>query len=724
MDNRSRHHAAHQISFCSARAELPCRASMLSLLAAIVLMAAGSTPAFADSSAALSTLHVFTGSATDGASARAGLVQGGDGDFYGTTQGGGSAGDGIVYKVSTDGALTVLHSFEGADGSTPSAGLVLGGDGNFYGTTSTGGSNGYGVVFRMTPAGALTVLYSFGGTASDGVSPKSGLVQGADGAFYGTTTSGGSANDGTVFKITSEGALTILRSFGGSDGANPAGALVQGGDGNLYGTTEFGGTKGGYGYGTVFKMTPAGELTVLYSFSPDDGNGVYPCAGLAAGTDGNFYGTASAGGSSDDGTIFKITPAGVFSVLHDFDGSDGAFPNASLLQGSDGNFYGTTSALGAGGNGTIFRSSAGGAFALVYAFSGTDGGSPYAGLAQTSGGSFLGTTSLGGGDSNGGTVFSLAVPGLIVAATPAGLTAAPGNAAVTLSWSAAAGAASYSVYESTTAGGEGTTPVKTSITGTSITLVGLANGTTYYFKVAGVNGAGVSPPSAEVSALPLAPPGQVTGLRAIPGNGQALLSWSAPPGASSHIVYLGFSPGGESPLTTGVAATSYTVTGLANGTRYYFQIAAANTSGTGARSTEVSITPLAGTAAAPSFSPSGGTYSTAQTVTINDATPGVTIHYTTDGSTPTAVSTPYTGALVVSSSQTVKAIAIASAYADSGVASASYTLSAAAAPTDSATSGGSGGGGATAPALLLMLAAAAGLRRKRSRVSLAPVNRP
>jgi len=206
---------------------------------------------------------LFTGSATDGASARAGLVQGGDGDFYGTTQGGGSAGDGIVYKVSTDGALTVLHSFEGADGSTPSAGLVLGGDGNFYGTTSTGGSNGYGVVFRMTPAGALTVLYSFGGTASDGVSPKSGLVQGADGAFYGTTTSGGSANDGTVFKITSEGALTILRSFGGSDGANPAGALVQGGDGNLYGTTEFGGTKGGYGYGTVFKMTPAGELTVL-----------------------------------------------------------------------------------------------------------------------------------------------------------------------------------------------------------------------------------------------------------------------------------------------------------------------------------------------------------------------------------------------------------------------------------------------------------------------------
>jgi uncharacterized repeat protein (TIGR03803 family) len=255
-----------------------------------------------------------------------------------------------VFKITSAGVETVLYSFGGGtDGAVPSAGLLQATDGNFYGTTTSGGA-GFGTVFKITPAGAETVLYSFGG-GTDGAAPQAGLIQSTDGNFYGSTLSGGANNVGTVFKITLAGTETVLYSFGsgGNDGQSPYGVLVQGTDGNFYGTTITGGTAGA---GTVFKVTPAGVETVLWSFGYVAGDGSNPYAGLIRGVDGDFYGTASTGGANNDGTIFKITLAGVETVLYSFTGgSDGKFPYGGLIQGTDGNFYGTTEFGGPNGGG-------------------------------------------------------------------------------------------------------------------------------------------------------------------------------------------------------------------------------------------------------------------------------------------------------------------------------------------------------------------------------------
>ena len=182
------------------------------------------------------------------------------------------------------------------DVSSPAAGLVQGSDGNFYGTTEQGGVNGPdpGTVFKITPSGTLTTLHSF--VFIDGWHPRAALVQGSDGNFYGTTVEGGQYEFGTVFKITPSGTLTNLYSFAGSDGANPRG-LVQGSDGNFYGTTFS-------GPGTVFKITPSGTLTTLYSFAGSDG--ANPDAGLVQGSDGNYYGTTYYGGANNVGTVFRL----------------------------------------------------------------------------------------------------------------------------------------------------------------------------------------------------------------------------------------------------------------------------------------------------------------------------------------------------------------------------------------------------------------------------------
>jgi uncharacterized repeat protein (TIGR03803 family) len=241
---------------------------------------------------------------------------------------------------------SVIYSFavysEPADSQSA---LIQGTDGNFYGTSYFGGTSGNGTVFKITPAGAETVLYSFAG-GTDGSNP-SALIQASDGNFYGTTGAGGTSNAGTFFKITPEGVETVLYSFkgGASDGAGPS-ALIQASDGNFYGTT---GAGGPFGFGTVFKITPARVETVLYLFGSGDYDGAYP-TGLIQASDGNFYGTTSGGGSLINryvniggGTVFKITPAGVETVLYAFKGgTDGAHPEAALFPGRDGYFYGTT----------------------------------------------------------------------------------------------------------------------------------------------------------------------------------------------------------------------------------------------------------------------------------------------------------------------------------------------------------------------------------------------
>jgi uncharacterized repeat protein (TIGR03803 family) len=290
----------------------------------------------------LTVLHNFAGGPSDGRSVGA-LIQGSDGNFYGSTLFGGPAdagtlagfsGYGTVFQMTPQGTVTPIHFFDSTTrgGSGP---LLQASDGNFYGTNGE-------VVFRMTPSGTLTVLHVFSGRSPDGTLPsKDGLIQATDGNLYGT--SGDYATNGT---------FSVPHSFPGYGSAN---GLTQGADGNFYGTTTPGRT--GFGpSGTVFKLTPDGQLTVLHAFN--DRDGYYPLSRLVQARNGNFYGTTSGAPQLNiPGTLFMITPGGAFSVLHYFSGSaiDGAQPGTALIQGSDGNLYGTTWMGGASNLGTVFR---------------------------------------------------------------------------------------------------------------------------------------------------------------------------------------------------------------------------------------------------------------------------------------------------------------------------------------------------------------------------------
>ena len=394
------------------------RQPVLALVMRLLWAAALALPAFgAQAAVVFTSLHsfgVFTNGVFIGESPPAALVQGSDGNFYGTTTGGGTNNMGTVFRIGTNGALTSFYSFTGGnDGGSPN-GLVQGRDGYFYGTTLQGGTNGgFGTVFRISSNGALTTLYSFGkiqGAYSvplDGGLPYAGLVQGSDGYFYGTTAGGGMNDKGTVFRIGTNGALTCLYSLtGGNDGYDPNG-LVQGRDGYLYGTTGQGGLNG---WGTLFQISTNGVLTSLYSFTGGN-DGRYPSAALVQGSDGYFYGTIEQGGTVGAGAVFQISTNGVLTNLYSFTGgTDGAFPKAALAQGSDGYFYGTTS-IGRNNMGTVFRIGTNGALTTLHLFTGgNDGGSPYAGLVQGSDGCFYGTTI---GNPNWGTVFRISTNGVL-----------------------------------------------------------------------------------------------------------------------------------------------------------------------------------------------------------------------------------------------------------------------------------------------------------------------
>jgi uncharacterized repeat protein (TIGR03803 family) len=405
---------------------------------------------FSLSAQTFTTLHSFDG--TDGAYPTATLVQGTDGNLYGTTQGGGAnlsciiggiMGCGTVFKITPSGTLTTIYNFcsqsNCTDGASPFyPALVQGPDGNFYGTTLQGGANsssscvipgnegsGCGTVFKITPGGRLTTVYNFcsQSNCTDGSNPAGGLVLATDGNFYGTTGgygNGGGANGvGTVFKITASGTLTTLHSFDGTDGLYP-GTLVQGTNGNFYGTTGNGGASG---VGTVFSITPGGTLTTLYNFCSlancTDGANPAPTQALVQGSDGsadgNFYGTTQDQGgdsSQHNGTLFKITAGGTLTTLYAF-GSGQGQPYAGLIQATDRHFYGTTYAGGGNGQGAISSvATGGGTQTTLYNFCSqagcADGSKPQAALVQDTNGTFYGTTD-GGGASNLGTVFSLSL---------------------------------------------------------------------------------------------------------------------------------------------------------------------------------------------------------------------------------------------------------------------------------------------------------------------------
>ncbi len=412
--------------------------------------------------ASLTTLYSFCSqtNCTDGANSAAGLIRDSSGNLYGTTANGGAntainggSGGGTVFKVSGS-TETVLYSFGGSenDGFDPVAGLIADSSGNLYGTTFSGGTTGDGTVFKLEPpaeqGGAWTevILYNFCSKKNcvDGANPASALIQDSSGDFYGTTTAGGSRNDGVIFELTPAGKETVLYSFkGAGDGISPEAGVIRDASGNLYGTTVAGGASSG---GTIFKLAPPVAKgkpwteTILYSFCADGGgsctDGGYPGAGLIEDSGGNFYGTASLGGTYTYGAVFELNASGTESVLYSFcsaqnaDCTDGAYPAAALIEDSGGNLYGTTTG-GGGGNpecnvsgllscGTAFELSPpaqqGGAWTetVIYSFCSantncTDGESPAGDLILDTTGNLYGTTSLGGanGVNSGGTVFRI-----------------------------------------------------------------------------------------------------------------------------------------------------------------------------------------------------------------------------------------------------------------------------------------------------------------------------
>ncbi len=314
---------------------------------------------------ATTNVHSFNG--TDGISPAGGVLNSvGNidlgGNFYGTTQGGGASGNGTVWVENSKGSFKTLYSFTGAgDGAQPTGRLLFFVDGNLYGTTLGGGKYGAGTVFQISTGGKLKTLYSFTG-GNDGGSPESGLAISLNGrsinsSMFGTTNQGGSLGGGVIYGITTGGKFTLVHTLApATEGSNPVGELITDDNGNLFGTGSGGGSTGA---GTIFKVTPAGSLTLLYTFPVDpvtflNPKGNTPLARLAGWSGSSLYGSAAFGGSAGAGTIFKLDGT-TLTILHQFTGDDGQTPNGQLLISPlDGNIYGTTANGGVNGDGELF----------------------------------------------------------------------------------------------------------------------------------------------------------------------------------------------------------------------------------------------------------------------------------------------------------------------------------------------------------------------------------
>jgi uncharacterized repeat protein (TIGR03803 family) len=371
---------------------------VLSAVAAgFLLFAAGAAPAQAKNS---HIYYAFPGGKRGSQPSQ--IVRDALGNLFGTTaQGGGACNCGTIFKITPDGKESILHSFRGGkDGGDPLGGLILDDQGNLYGTTFASSGN-HGTVFQLSADGRLKTLHTFT-DSSDGAYPTAAPILDKAGNLYGTTAGGGAYNEGTVYKLSSDGTLSLLYTFTeGTDGGGPLGSLIMDHAGALYGTTEYGGYGGdGFcgsgGCGTVFKVTQSGKETVLYTFL-GSADGVFPLGSLVRDKEGNLYGTTPEGGAEGGGTIFKVTPIGTKTDLYDFVLQDGGGdPQAGLVSDRNGNLYGAAQG-GYYGGGVVFELATDGKYSVLHDFMGDgDGRAPSGNLTIDRAGNLYGATTRGG----------------------------------------------------------------------------------------------------------------------------------------------------------------------------------------------------------------------------------------------------------------------------------------------------------------------------------------
>jgi uncharacterized repeat protein (TIGR03803 family) len=629
----------------------------------------------------------FNTAGTDGAAPVGNLVFDTTGNLYGATSSGGSSNDaGMIYELSpkSGGGWTekILYAFTGqADGGAPLGSLIFDANGNLYGTAG-GGAQAQGVVFELSPQSGGTwteqVIYTFSGE-TDANAPNGGLIFDKSGNLYGTTESGGAyAAYGTVFELSPQSGGTwteqILHSFDNNfvDGYRPLDSLIFDADGNLYGTTSYGGANA---MGTVFELTPgtgaAWTEKILYSL----GYGNTPYANLIFDSAGNLYSTTFSGGAKNshalNGTVFELSPQtnGTWTeqILHSFaeDATDGGSLAAGLIFDAKGNLYSTTFHGGtyytqndtANTDGTIFellpQPSEGWAEDVLYFFgsAANDGVLPAAGVIADAKGNLYGETGAGGAYGYGAVYEFTPVPttalpvfspdsGVYASAQTVTITDTTANATIYYTTDGSAPTTSSPVYSG---------PITVS---TTETIQAIA----VYTRLANSPVAWATYTIQPTAATPVISPAGGSY-----STTQVVTITDATIGA---LIYYSTNGGAPATLYTGPISvtSSETITAMAVATGYSDSAIASATFTIG------------GTAAKPVFSPVAGTYTSAQSVTITDATSGATIYYTTDGSTPSASSTKYTGAIPVSSTETLQAIAVAAGDTNSPVATATYTI--------------------------------------------------
>ncbi|MFD0894113.1 choice-of-anchor D domain-containing protein [Luteolibacter ambystomatis] len=519
------------------------------------------------------------------------LVQASDGSFYGTSLAGG-VGFGGIYRMSPDAQISHIASFDTGSNQFFLSQLALGSNGNLYGVQSRGGNYYVGGIYEVTPEGAFSYLWSFDGEYG---SDPTGVVQGTDGAFYGTTSQGGLMGGGVAFRLTTSGDFSLIAEFDGTNGFQPKGSMIQASDGNFYGVSTSGGSDMSID-GSIFKLTPSGDLTTFALFGTDPEDAQRPVAGLVQGSDGNFYGASEGGGTDEAGAIYKVAPDGSLTTIASFSHDEGWFPVGALAEGPDGAFYGVTNRGGSEGIGTVFRVTSAGVLTYVHDFQGSAYGRyPAAGLTKGADGDLYGTASdggslLDGSPAGGGQIFRIHFGAEVATngATEVGVLGAklngvvnPGGYATTVTFQYGT---SPTLESSSTVSG-GTLSAGDSPVGVQAVLSGLAPETTYYFRAVAVNGETPVPQAGDVrsfttaAAVPASvstqPASSVTFTTAslnadvIAGTYPAGVTFeygTSPTLASSTTVSGGTIGAGEA-----IVSVPVLLSGLNPGTTYYFR---------------------------------------------------------------------------------------------------------------------------------------------------------